>query len=60
MRTFLRKHLDDVLILVGAGLIVTATAVLSWVAAMYAAGGFCLVAGVLIGIGQARKGKEVR
>ena len=51
MKTFLRKHLDDVLILAGAGLVVYATWVLSWVAALYVAGALLIAAGVLIGIG---------
>ena len=55
MKTFLQKHLDDSLFVIGVGLIIGATAALSWVAALYVAGGFCLVAAVLIGIGRGRK-----
>jgi hypothetical protein len=55
MKAFLQKHLDDIFLMIGAGLIVGATAVLSWVAALYVAGCFCLAAGVLIGLGRGRK-----
>lgn len=48
---FLQKHLDDVLFVAGAGLIIYATWLLSMVAALYVAGGFCLAAAVLIGLG---------
>lgn len=54
MKTFLRKHLDDCCLTVGAGMIVGATAVLSWVAALYVAGVFLMAFGVLIGLGQRR------
>ncbi len=55
MRAFLQKHLDDVMIASGAGLIVFATAQLSWIAALYVAGGFLLIGGVLIGLGMGGK-----
>jgi hypothetical protein len=51
MKQFLRDHLDDLMISLGAGLIIFATAALSWVAALYVAGGFLIAAGVLIGLG---------
>jgi hypothetical protein len=57
LKTFLQKHLSDVLIVVGSGLVVFATWVLSWIAAVYVAGGILIVLGVLIGIGV---GKEVQ
>ncbi|MBI4928322.1 MAG: hypothetical protein HY835_11190 [Anaerolineae bacterium] len=58
MKTFLRKHLDDVLTVSGAGLVIGATAALSVVAAVYVAGAFLILAGVLIGIGNARAVKQ--
>jgi uncharacterized membrane protein len=57
MKAFLHKHMDDVLVVSGATLIVVATAVLSFVAALYVAGACMVVFGVLIGMGQ---GKESR
>jgi hypothetical protein len=51
MKTFLRKHLDDMLIAAGAGLIISATALLSGIAALYVGGVFLIAAGVLIGLG---------
>ena len=56
MKKFLLKHLDDCLFVIGAGLIAGATAVLSWVAALYVVGGFCLAAAVLIK--RCRKGVD--
>jgi hypothetical protein len=54
MKTFLQKHLDDLLILAGCGLIVYTTALLSVIAAMYTAGGMLIALGVLIGLGGKR------
>lgn len=51
MKTLLQKHLSDVLILVGSGLVIYATWLLSWIAALYVAGGILITLGVLIGIG---------
>jgi hydrogenase/urease accessory protein HupE len=48
----MRKYLDDILLLAGAGLILAATAALNLVAALYVAGVFCIIAGVLVGAGQ--------
>jgi Flp pilus assembly protein protease CpaA len=58
LKTFLQKHLDDVLTISGAGLVIGATAALSVVAAVYVAGAFLILAGVLIGIGNARAAKQ--
>lgn len=55
MRAFLRKHLDDVMIAGGAGLIIYATAQMSWIAALYVAGAFLLAGGILIGLGMGGK-----
>ena len=57
MKTFLQKHLDDVLIINGATLIVATTAALNVYVALYMAGICMVVFGVLIGMGQGRKGK---
>lgn len=51
MKNFWQKHLSDFLILVGCGLVIYATWLLSWIAAIYVAGGLMIVLGVLIGIG---------
>lgn len=56
MKTFLNKHLSDILIVAGSGLVVYATWILSWLAAIYTAGGILIVLGVLIGLG----GNEVK
>jgi hypothetical protein len=58
LKNFLQKHLSDVLIVVGCGLVVFATWVLSWIAAVYVAGGSLIVLGVLIGIGEAKEVKR--
>lgn len=50
MTAFLRKHLDDILILGGCGLVVYATWLLSWIAAIYVAGVILIVLGVLVGM----------
>jgi hypothetical protein len=54
MRAFLRKHLDDALILSGSGLVIYATWLLSWIAAIYVAGGILIALGILIGLGNGR------
>lgn len=51
MNAFLLKHLSDILILIGCGLLIYATWILSWVAAIYVGGGILIVLGILIGIG---------
>jgi hypothetical protein len=51
LKTLLGKHLSDVLILTGSSLIIYATWLLSWIAAIYVAGGILITLGVLIGIG---------
>lgn len=51
----MKKNLDDILAIIGAGLIIYATALLSIIAAMYVAGGFCLAAAILIGISRSKK-----
>jgi uncharacterized membrane protein len=58
MRRFISRHLDDVLIVSGAGLIVFGAYLLSVVAAVFTAGAFMIVFGVLIGLGSARKGDQ--
>jgi hypothetical protein len=61
MSTFAQHHLDDALILSGSGLIVYATWLLSWIAAIYVTGGILVVLGVLIGWGNrpsSRKDKQ--
>jgi hypothetical protein len=57
MKPFFRKYLDDVLITTGAGLIVYGAYLLSFVAAVFTAGGFLILFGVLIGFGIGRKEK---
>ena len=54
MKTFLQKHLDDVLIVGGCGLLVVATALVSLIGAMYMAGGLMIILGVLVGMGNGR------
>ena len=54
MRGFMERHFDDVLCVIGAGLIIEATLQLSLIAALYVAGGFFLLAGILAGIGSER------
>jgi uncharacterized membrane protein len=56
MRQFLSRHLDDVLTVGGAGLIVYGAYLLSFVAAVFTAGAFLIAFGVLIGLGSGRKG----
>lgn len=51
MKNFWKDHLSDVLILGGSGLVIYATWMLSWIAALYVAGGIAITLGVLIGIG---------
>jgi hypothetical protein len=52
---YLQRHLDDLLVLSGAGLIVYATSLLSAIAALYVAGAVLIVFGVLIGLGMEDK-----
>jgi len=52
MKKFIRNNMDDFLALAGAGFVIYATWMLSVVAALYVAGGFCLVAAVLIGFSR--------
>jgi hypothetical protein len=54
MRAFLQKHLDDVLILAGSGLVVYGVSLLSLVAAWITAGIALIVFGVLVGLGGER------
>lgn len=54
MKNFLQNHLSDVLILAGSGLVIYATWLLSWIAAIYVGGGILIVLGVLIGIGEVK------
>lgn len=49
--SLIKKFADDLLCLAGAVLVTYATWQLSPIAAIYTAGGFCIVAGVLIGLG---------
>jgi len=51
---FLQKHMDDILAIIGIGLVIGATWMLSVVAALYVAGGFCLVGAVLIGLSRSK------
>lgn len=55
MKAFLQKHSDDALAVLGAGLVIYATAMLSIVAAIYVSGAFCLIGAVLIGLSRSRK-----
>lgn len=48
--------MDDLFFLVGAGLIVYGLSRVDLVSAIIAAGGFCILAGVLIAIGKAKRG----
>lgn len=50
--------IDDLLYLVGCGMIVYATSLLSIVAALYVAGGLCILAGVLIGLSRIQRIKQ--
>jgi hypothetical protein len=47
------KYLEEVLYLSGCLLIVAATALLSWIAALYVVGVMLILAGVLVGLLQA-------
>lgn len=53
-KRFFERHADDILILTGAGLVIYATLQLSWIAALYVTGAFCIVGGVLVGLGGKR------
>lgn len=55
MKTFLRKHLDDVLIVSGCGLTVAAMAMINTAAALWLAGVELIVLGILVGIGGKSK-----
>ncbi len=55
MKTFLQKHLDDLLYVAGGALWVHATWQLNPIAAEYVAGVFCLVSCVLVGIGASKR-----
>ncbi len=56
MKNFWQKHLSDVLLVAGSGLIIYATWLLSWIAALYVAGGILITLGILIGIGGRASG----
>lgn len=56
MKNFLQKNLDDMLIMTGAGLVVYGAYLLSPVAAVFTAGVFLIIFGVLVGLGTGRKG----
>lgn len=58
MKRFMRRHLDDVLIVSGASLIVTGLALISTVAALIAAGVFLIAFGVLTGLVASKKGMK--
>ena len=45
------------MILAGCGLVIYATWLLSWIAAIYVAGGILIVFGILIGIGNGLSSK---
>lgn len=55
VKTFLQKHSDDLFLGTGGALIVFATYQLSWVAALYVAGGLLMILGIVLGIGNGRK-----
>lgn len=50
-KVFLQKHLDDLLILSGCGLVLYATSLLSAIAAFFVAGAMLIAFGVLVGLG---------
>ncbi len=59
MKAFLRKHLDDVLILAGEGFLVYATwRLVGEIGAFYLVGVILILMGVLIGIGNGKKKGE--
>lgn len=47
----MKKYLDDILYVCGCGLIIYATYLLSFIAALYVGGGLLIVAGVLVSLG---------
>jgi hypothetical protein len=53
VKSFFGKYLEEVLYLSGCLLIVAATALLSWIAALYVVGVMLILAGVLVGLLQA-------
>jgi hypothetical protein len=48
----MRQYLDDMLFLSGAILITTGAGLIHPIAALFAAGGFCIIAGVLVARAQ--------
>lgn len=46
----MKNYLDDLFFLLGAGLIIYATYHLDHIAALFVAGGFCILISLLIGI----------
>lgn len=55
MKTFLRKHLDDICVPLGLGFLVFATFLWSTVAGFYAVGVALIAIGVLAGLGGGRQ-----
>lgn len=55
MKRFLSNHLDDLLLVAGAALIVAGASILSMVAALFTAGVFLIAFGILIGLGNRSK-----
>lgn len=51
MKTFLQKHLDDLLYIAGGGLWTFAAYLIYPISALIVAGAFCLAAAILIGLG---------
>lgn len=51
VKQFFGDHLDDILLVVGAGLVIYATSLLSYIGAFYVAGAFCISSSILIEIG---------
>ncbi len=51
VKQFFSNHLDDILLVTGAGLVIYATSLLSYTGAFYVAGAFCITGSILIGIG---------
>ncbi len=58
MTAFLSKHLDDILMLIGCGLVLYGTWQVLPVATWFVGGGMCLIAGVLVGMGQGARRDE--
>lgn len=55
MRAFLQKHLDDVLIVSGCGLLVLAAWLWNVLVGILAAGVILIALGVLVGLGNGRQ-----